>query len=118
MQSFRTLFSVCALAVTLQGSFAEDHSAMLQVGQASSVHPSTLPDVPTLYCPSSADIAGGGTHIDGGWTEKGPNGVYIPAAFNLLGGYIEFDMDISKTLIGVNNNVYGVFPVWEGVYDG
>eukprot|EP00931_Biecheleriopsis_adriatica_P010460 TRINITY_DN11152_c0_g2_i2.p1 TRINITY_DN11152_c0_g2~~TRINITY_DN11152_c0_g2_i2.p1 ORF type:complete len:309 (-),score=53.57 TRINITY_DN11152_c0_g2_i2:146-1072(-) len=66
------------------------------------------------YCPTAEDMEGGGELTNQGWSETGPNGVFLTSTINLLGGFIEFDMDLSKTLPGVNSNVYGVFPKLEG----
>jgi len=72
-----------------------------------------------LYCPSSNDFwADGGAqlHSSGGWTINGNGGVHGKTAFNLLGGYIEFDMDVTGAQSNVNNNFYtsspsqGLFP--------
>ena len=41
-----------------------------------------------------------------GWTLNGGGRVSSKTSFNLLGGYIEFDMDTTKTNAAVNTNVY------------
>jgi len=69
-----------------------------------------------MYCPSSSDLQwdygeGEGCMIHNqGWQITGGARVSTKAAFNLLGGWVEFDMDISKSFVGANNNVYGTFP--------
>eukprot|EP00936_MAST-01D_sp_MAST-1D-sp1_P000657 g657.t1 len=45
-----------------------------------------------------------------GWKIKGGGRVRSAAAFNLLGGYIEFDMDVHDAKTGVNNNFYLTSP--------
>jgi hypothetical protein len=45
-----------------------------------------------------------------GWSIKGGGRVASKASFNLLGGYISFDMDTTKALTGVNNNFYTTSP--------
>jgi beta-glucanase (GH16 family) len=47
---------------------------------------------------------------DQGWTVHGNGGVATKTAFNLLGGYVEFDMDVSGVHTGVNANIYSISP--------
>lgn len=47
---------------------------------------------------------------DGGWTVQGNGGGASKASFNLLGGYVEFDVDVSGTRAGVNANLYAIAP--------
>jgi hypothetical protein len=72
-----------------------------------------------LYCPSEEDltIAYTDPHAihepllqDQGWIIMGGGGVASQAAFNLLGGYVEFDIDLSGVKSGVNANVYAISP--------
>lgn len=63
-----------------------------------------------LYCPGEDDFNAGGQWNGNGWTITGPGGVNGNTTFNLLGGYIEFDMDTSGAQTGVNTNFYLVFP--------
>mmetsp|Transcript_28210 Transcript_28210/g.74610 ORF Transcript_28210/g.74610 Transcript_28210/m.74610 type:complete len:382 (-) Transcript_28210:119-1264(-) len=49
--------------------------------------------------------------FDQGWTIATGGRVSTKGSFDLLDGYMEFDIDISKTYIGVNTNVYGIFPL-------
>jgi len=64
-----------------------------------------------LYCPSQNDYSIGGGWWNGqGWTIKGYGGVHGKQTFNLLGGYIEFDIDTTNAKGGVNNNLYLVSP--------
>jgi hypothetical protein len=48
--------------------------------------------------------------VDGGWTVNGGGGVATKSAFNLLGGYVEFDIDLSNVDNGVNANIYTIAP--------
>jgi len=54
---------------------------------------------------------------DGGWTVNGGGGVASKAAFNLLGGYVEYDIDLSNVDNGVNANIYTISPAsFSGSY--
>jgi hypothetical protein len=55
--------------------------------------------------------SGGTVQIrDGGYTVHGNGGVASKATFNLLGGYVEFDVDVSSVQTGVNANLYAIAP--------
>jgi len=76
-------------------------SALALVGSASA----------ELFCPSEADFSiSGGSWNGGGWDVRGSAGVHGRQTFNLLGGYVEFDIDTSGAHTGVNNNLYLVSP--------
>lgn len=45
-----------------------------------------------------------------GWTVTGPGGVHGKATFNLLGGYVEFDMDTTHATAATNTNFYTSSP--------
>jgi len=47
---------------------------------------------------------------DGGWENHGNGGVATKSAFNLLGGWVEFDIDLSSVQTGVNANIYTISP--------
>lgn len=47
---------------------------------------------------------------DGGWTIVGGGGAATKSAFNLNGGYVEYDIDLSNVDGGVNANIYTVSP--------
>lgn len=65
----------------------------------------------TLYCPSQNDFEGSSVNWNsGGWTMTGGGGVHGKQTFNLLGGYIEFEIDTTHAQGGVNNNFYLVSP--------
>eukprot|EP01049_Picozoa_sp_SAG25_P006613 SAG25_NODE_505_length_7318_cov_6.778917_5_plen_260_part_00 len=80
--------------------------------------PSPTPPSPTppltLFCPSKDDLSkeyGSGTEVvAGGWSIHGGGRVRSAATFNLLGGYIEWDYDVSGAHSGVNNNLYVTAP--------
>jgi len=66
-----------------------------------------------LYCPDENSWIGigGSTSWNGaGWTVNGGGGVTGKTSFNLLGGYVEFDVDNSGSKWGVNNNFYTISP--------
>jgi len=66
-----------------------------------------------MYCPSQNDFQMNGNNLKwngAGWTMTGGGGVHGKQTFNLLGGYIEFDMDTTGAHTGVNNNFYFVSP--------
>lgn len=78
--------------------------------------PTPTPPVPTgltLYCPTAADMNleyGNIQWANGGWEITGNARISGKTSFNLLGGYIEFDMDTSKAHAGVNTNIYTISP--------
>jgi len=50
------------------------------------------------YCPSKADFTstyGTPWMFDRGWTIRGPGDVATKASFNLINGWVEFDVDFS-----------------------
>merc|ERR1712194_170687 len=47
---------------------------------------------------------------DQGWHVNGNAGAATKAAFNLLGGSVEFDIDFSGVQRGVNANIYTISP--------
>jgi hypothetical protein len=72
------------------------------------------------YCPTSDDLLvayGPGVQIeDGGWSIQGDGGAATKASFNLLGGFVEFDFDVSSANTGVIPNIYTVSP--DGIDGG
>lgn len=62
--------------------------------------------------------------MDRGWQIKKGGAAATRSAFNLLGGYVEYDVDFSGVPTGVNANVYSVSPdfngnetgFWQGMY--
>ena len=98
--------------------------------------PSPSPSPPTpppgdlkLYCPTADDLTiaycdDGPNHdmpcpslTDGGWTVNGGGGAATKSAFNLLGGYVEYDIDLSNVDSGVNANIYTISPAsFSGSY--
>eukprot|EP00475_Leptophrys_vorax_P029225 TRINITY_DN426_c0_g1_i1.p1 TRINITY_DN426_c0_g1~~TRINITY_DN426_c0_g1_i1.p1 ORF type:complete len:256 (-),score=55.08 TRINITY_DN426_c0_g1_i1:60-827(-) len=70
----------------------------------------------TSYCPSANDLtvaykAGGSVELfDRGWTISGGAGVATKAAFSLLGGSVEYDMDVSQAHTGCNADIYTISP--------
>jgi hypothetical protein len=84
------------------------------------------PDPPTpppgpqeTYCPSASDLTvayGVANLYDQGWSITGGGAAATKAAFNLLGGSVEFDIDITGAKTGVNQNIYTISP--HGVGSG
>jgi len=73
--------------------------------------PGPVPAGLTLYCPTEADLNleyGNVKVVNGGWEMTGGARVSSKTSWNLLGGYIEFDMDTSKANPAVNTNIYTV----------
>lgn len=64
------------------------------------------------YCPVEGDMeySGGVVFDSNGWTITGSGHVNGRASFNLLGGYVAFDMDTSGCADGVNTNLYTISP--------
>jgi alpha-galactosidase len=65
------------------------------------------------YCPTLGDfdIAWGSVSAEGnGWRVDGEGGVHGKTSWNLLGGSIQFDMDVCGAQTGVNNNFYTISP--------
>merc|ERR1711974_482284 len=63
------------------------------------------------YCPTAGDMnfEYGNIHwANDGWQITGDSRISSKTSFNLLGGYIEFDMDTTKAHGGVNTNIYTV----------
>jgi len=71
-----------------------------------------------MYCPVQKDWNAGGSNIQwkgNGFTMTGPGGIHGKATFNLLNGYVQFDMDTSSAQPAVNNNFYTSSP-WQGLF--
>jgi len=82
--------------------------------------PTPLPTPPPAgaYCPSIDDLVmaysdGSGNNVqikNQGYRVQGNGGVATKASFNLLGGYVEFDVDVANVQVGVNANLYAIAP--------
>lgn len=73
-----------------------------------------------LYCPKARDLTvaytvpGDDLRIyDGGWFIRGGGAVATKAAYNLLGGYVEYTVNFTNVRLGVNANIYTISP-WIG----
>lgn len=69
------------------------------------------------YCPLASDLTvayGSPQLMDGGWVIRAGGGAASKAAFNLLGGSVEFDLDLSGVPAGVNANIYTISPKVTG----
>jgi len=67
----------------------------------------------TTYCPKASDLVvayNNAELIDQGWIINGGGGAATKAAFNLLGGSVEYDIDLSGVQTGVNGNIYTISP--------
>jgi len=66
-----------------------------------------------MYCPSAGDLVaayGNPSIVDGGWSILGGGAAATKASFNLLGGSVEYDIDVSNANQGVNANIYTISP--------
>lgn len=70
-----------------------------------------------VYCPgNAADMNNEASNPDavvfanGGWVLKGDARVSSKTAWNLLGGFVEFDMNVSRVADAVNTNLYTTSP--------
>jgi len=75
--------------------------------------PSPSPSGMKLYCPKSTDLIvayGSASLFNGGWTVKGGGAAATKSSYNLLGGYVEYDIDFSAVRTGVNANIYTISP--------
>lgn len=83
-------------------------------------NPSPTPSSPSykLYCPSSQDLMvayGTATLSNQGWTIYNGGGVATKSSFELLqGGWVEYDVDVSRVNRGINVNVYTISPTIRG----
>jgi len=69
-----------------------------------------------VYCPTANDLVvayGSPSITNQGWTITSGGGAATKAAFNLLGGSVEFDVDFSGVNIGVNANIYTISPTFS-----
>jgi Leucine-rich repeat (LRR) protein len=81
--------------------------SLLAVGVSASIE---------LFCPTAHDMINENamvTFVDAGWSIKGSGRVSSKSAWNLLGGFMEFDMDLSEVDPEVNANFYTVSPEGE-----
>lgn len=81
--------------------------------------PPSPPTPGANYCPDAAsdfksDYGGNLQWQGSGWTIHGGARASSKASFDLSGGFIEFDMQLSGAHGGVNNNVYITFPTSPG----
>lgn len=79
----------------------------------------TPPPAPSVtYCPDPAqdfqeEVEGPPGSVkwsSSGWHIQGQRRVSSKASFDFKGGYVEWDMDVSKSHSGVNSNFYLTFP--------
>merc|ERR1719378_213049 len=84
--------------------------------------PSPSPTGDADWCPSAGDFTvayGTPQLMDQGWSVSGNGGVATKSAFNLVGGFVEFDIDFSGVSTGVNANIYTISPsISPGGYSG
>jgi hypothetical protein len=74
-----------------------------------------------LYCPSQNDLivayttpGATNTLTNQGWMNKGGGAAATKSSFNLLGGSVEYDLDLRNVKSGVNANIYTVSPKFKG----
>jgi hypothetical protein len=82
-------------------------------GPSPSPGPTPSPGPAGQWCPSANDftVAYGSPHLmDQGWEIQGNGGVATKSTFNLVGGFVEFDIDFSGVDPGVNANIYTISP--------
>lgn len=76
--------------------------------------PGPVPSGLTAYCPNTANDFntdyGSPQRTGSGWYIQGGGRVSSKASYNVAGGSVEFDMDLSNAHGGVNNNVYVTYP--------
>ena len=65
-----------------------------------------------VYCPTQNDFTSNRNvqWYGNGWRITGQAGVHGKTSFNLLGGFVQFDIDTSSAQAGVNNNFYTTSP--------
>jgi len=72
------------------------------------------------YCPAAGDLVAtygfGVSLYDQGWSNHGGGGAATKASFNLLGGSVDYDIDVSGVDTGVNANIYSISPVFSGSF--
>jgi hypothetical protein len=67
----------------------------------------------TLYCPQVDDLTaayGSPSIYNQGWSIHAGGAAATKASYNLLGGYVEYDIDFSGVRPGVNSNIYAITP--------
>lgn len=95
-------------------------------GPTPSPTPPSPPTPADAYCLGANDVTiayddgTGNVQLKaGGWDIRGNGGGASKAAFNLLGGYVEFDVDVTNVRPGVNANLYAIAPtIGAGGYTG
>lgn len=66
-----------------------------------------------LYCPSVNDLVvgyGNAKLTNQGWLNKGGGSAATKSSFNLLGGYVEYDIELTNVQPGINANIYTISP--------
>jgi len=95
----------------------DDGSCCFACCCGSSPGPTPTPGPQSTYCPSAGDLTipyGSAQLYDQGWKISGGGSAATKAAFNLLGGSVEFDFDVSGVHPGVNANIYTISPTGIG----
>jgi hypothetical protein len=80
--------------------------------------PTPTPTGLSSYCPAASDLMmayysdynNQPKIYDQGWNTTNGGAVATKSAFNLLGGYVEYDIDLRHTLVGINANIYTISP--------
>jgi len=100
-----------AQAKRVQNSCALSDSMLRAIGVASLTVAQALE-----YCPSAGDFVTAylpdNVQLQNqGWTVGGGGGAATKSTFNLNGGFVEYDIDLSGVGSGVNANIYTVAPI-------
>ena len=112
-----TMWRLIGYVVVLTQVFVEVTPITLDVNSAFD----TVTKDAALFCPSADDLtiayklkSSHAQLFDQGWTVNGGGAVATKSAFNLLGGYVEYDIDLSGVPTGVNANIYSISPAHMG----
>jgi hypothetical protein len=64
------------------------------------------------FCPRAKDFGNyaDATLFDGGWTIKNMASVHSKAAYDLVGGSVEYDIDLTNAVLNVNQAFYTISP--------
>lgn len=87
--------------------------ASIVLGASAALYCPTADDLTVAYCDGNPD-QNCPALADQGWTILGGGGVATKSAFNMLGGYVEYDIDLSNVNRGVNANIYTISPILSG----
>lgn len=87
--------------------------SLVTVGALADTYCPSADDLTVAYCdpgPDKENPMPCPELVDGGWNIVGGGGAATKSAFNLNGGYVEYDIDLTNVDGGVNANIYTVSP--------